>query len=261
MNPDRDTVYFISDAHFGIHMPGYENRELLFRSLVDRMLSNATDLFIVGDLFDFWIEYRFAIRPDYFPVLYDLARLVQAGVRVHYLAGNHDFALGSFLEKRVGVTVHCDEVNLQIQGKSVHLFHGDGILKKDVGYRILKKLLRNRTCQKLYKIIHPNQGIAFGIFCSGSSRKYTSRRLRPSMVEEYRMAARHVLETQGNDLVVYGHTHHGELINFGEKAYLNTGAWLVHQNYATLFKGKVSLWKFVQDSEPEPVAPIDWKRG
>ncbi|MFW6245480.1 MAG: UDP-2,3-diacylglucosamine diphosphatase [Fibrobacterota bacterium] len=260
MNPDRKAVYFISDAHFGIDLPGYENREKLFRSLVDRMLKSATDLFIVGDLFDFWIEYRFAIRPDYFAVLHELARLVESGVKVHYMAGNHDFALGSFLENSVGVNIHHGELDLNLQGKKVHLFHGDGILKKDVGYRILRKLLRNKTYQKLYKLIHPDLGVAFGIFCSGSSRKYTTRRLRSSIVEDYREAARRTLE-QGYDLVVYGHTHHGEIVRFGHREYLNTGAWLMHQNYATLLDGKLTLWKYVQGSEPVKVAPIDLKRG
>ncbi len=261
MISERDSVFFISDAHFGIHMPGYDNREKLFKELVDQICCRGTDLIIVGDLFDFWVEYRHAIRPDYFPVLVQLSRLVESGVKVHYLAGNHDFALGEFLQRTIGISVYENSLDLQLQGRKIHLFHGDGILKKDVGYRVLKSLLRNKAYQKLYKMIHPDLGVAFGIFCSGSSRKYTSRRISQAIIEEYRQAAFKDLQNSASDLVIYGHTHHGELVRFGSKEYCNTGAWLVHQNFATLLNGEMILWKYVQGSAPVKVDPIDLKIG
>ena len=233
----RDTIYFISDAHFGVGVKPPDYRVEHFRDLTAQMCKRATDLFIVGDLFDFWIEYRFAIRPDYFPVLHELYRLVESGVKIHYLAGNHDFALSPFLEKTMGISVYHDTLQLELQGRKVYLSHGDGIL----GYRISKVLLRNKLFQKLYKILHPNIGVAFGIYCSKLSRKYSVRRLTPETIEKYRGAAHKIMKQKTHDLVIFGHTHHGEICKFDEGEYCNTGAWMNHYNYAVMCDGKIEL--------------------
>ncbi|MDG5815694.1 UDP-2,3-diacylglucosamine diphosphatase [Chitinispirillales bacterium ANBcel5] len=261
MTTKRDTIYFISDAHFGISIEGDENRDQQFCTLTDSIKNDASDLFILGDLFDFWIDYKHAIRPDYFLILHELRKLVEAGIKVHYLAGNHDFALGPFLKETVGVAINYDTLDITLQGKKVHLFHGDGILKGDVGYRVLKRLLRNKFYQKMYKLLHPDIGVGFGVFCSGSSRKYTSKLLTPSLVEEYRSCAFKTIRDGGYDIVLYGHTHHGEIVYDGDTIYCNTGAWLLHRNYATLKAGELSLWQFSQDSHPKKVSPIDLKSG
>ncbi|KMQ52728.1 UDP-2,3-diacylglucosamine diphosphatase [Chitinispirillum alkaliphilum] len=260
MSDSRNTAYFISDAHFGISLPGFENRDKRFCEFVDSIKENASHLFILGDLFDFWIEYKHAIRPDYFLILYQLRKLVESGVKVHYLAGNHDFALGSFLNNTVEISICSSTLDLTIQGKRIFLFHGDGILKRDVGYRILKKMLRNRINQKLYKMLHPGLGIPFGIFCSGSSRKHSSRLLTPELVKEYRQAAVKKFGS-GYDVVMFGHTHHGEVVRFGDKIYCNTGAWLKHYNYVSMKDGELTLWEFSQDKSSKAVDPIDIKQG
>jgi UDP-2,3-diacylglucosamine hydrolase len=248
MSSRRDTVYFVSDAHFGVGAKHPDHRVELFRDLTAQMCKRATDLFIVGDLFDFWIEYRFAIRPDYFPVLYELYRLVESGVKVHYLAGNHDFALGPFLEKTMGISIHHGTLDLELQGRKVHLCHGDGILSHDVRYRISKVFLRNTLFQKLYKILHPDIGVAFGIYCSKSHRKYSVLRLTPEVIEKYRQAARQRMKQKKSDLVIFSHTHHGEIHKFDEGEYCNTGAWMNHYNYATLLDGKIELKAFSADN-------------
>ncbi|MCL2688785.1 MAG: UDP-2,3-diacylglucosamine diphosphatase [Chitinispirillia bacterium] len=245
----RDTVYFISDAHFGIGTKSPDYRVELFKDLTAQMCERATDLFIVGDLFDFWIEYRFAIRPDYFPILHELRRLVEAGVKVHYLAGNHDFAFGPFLKKTIGISIYNDTLQLELQGRKVHLCHGDGILRHDVSYRISKIFLRNKLLQKLYKIIHPDIGVAFGIYCSKSHRKYSELRRTPEIIEKYRRAARKRMKQKACDLVVFGHTHYGEIHKFDEGEYCNTGAWMNHYNYAVLRDGNIELKSFLTDKQ------------
>ncbi|MDR0306036.1 MAG: UDP-2,3-diacylglucosamine diphosphatase [Chitinispirillales bacterium] len=246
MNRDRDTIFFISDAHFGVAVQEPDNRIKLFKDLTAQMRRSASDLFIVGDLFDFWIEYRFAIRPDYFPVLHELYRLVESGVKVHYLAGNHDFALGPFLEKSVGLSIYHGSLDLALQGRKVHLCHGDGVLSRS-GDRITNAMLRNKTFQKLYKIIHPDIGVAFGAYCSRTNRKISVLRLTPEVIEKYRQAARLRMKERKSDLVVFAHTHHGELHKFDEGEYCNTGAWMNHYNYATLRSGKMELRTFLDD--------------
>ncbi|MDR2727718.1 MAG: UDP-2,3-diacylglucosamine diphosphatase [Chitinispirillales bacterium] len=244
MSSGRDTVYFVSDAHFGVGVKPPDYRVELFRELTARMCKRASDLFIVGDLFDFWIEYRFAIRPDYFPVLHELCRLVESGVKVHYLAGNHDFALGPFLEKTAGLSIYHDALDIELQGRKVHLCHGDGILSRGLRYSLSMLFLRNKLFQKIYKILHPDIGVAFGIYCSKFHRKYSELRLTPDVIEKYRRAARQKMKQKKSDLVIFGHTHNGEIRKFDEGEYCNTGAWMNHYNYAVMCDGKIELKTF-----------------
>lgn len=254
----KDSVYFISDAHFGITLDGCENREEHFFKFLEEISGSMSTLFIVGDLFDFWIEYSCAIRPDYFNVLHHLKLIVEKGVEVHYLAGNHDFALGSFLTDQVGITVHPGHVDTTIQGKKVHLFHGDGLIKKDIGYRLLKSILRNKINQRLYKLLHPTIGVKLGTFFSGSSRKYLRPRFLDWVKKEYREHANRYLE-KGSDIVLFGHTHCGEIVNCPSGIYCNTGSWLVHYNYASMTNGELRLWSYAPGSSPQEISPIDWK--
>lgn len=231
---------FISDAHFGIKLPNYEDREKRFIDFVEKMGDSLSELYIVGDLFDFWIEYKQTIRADYFDVLYSLRNLIKKGVTVHYLAGNHDFALGRFLEK-IGIKIYPHSLLKTIQSKKVYLFHGDGIQKGDVGYRILKKLLRNRLNQQIYKLLHPAIGIPLGTFISGSSRKYLNKTLSEKVKEEYRDNAKLMLKKHSCDIVIYAHIHYPEYIVYSEGIYCNIGSWLKHYSYGVMENGNLQL--------------------
>jgi UDP-2,3-diacylglucosamine hydrolase len=255
----RKKICFLSDAHFGVPVPGYDDREERFRWFCEQEAHAWSDLYIVGDLFDFWVEYRWAIRPDYFNVLHQLRQLVGQGIKVHYLAGNHDFALGPFLRKTIGLAVYPGAIDRKLQGRRFHIYHGDGLLKKDFGYRILKKLLRNRVNQWLYKLMHPNIGVPLGSFISGSSRKYLDRPEGNHFLKEYRECARSQLK-KGYDVVMYGHVHYPDFVRYGELGtYCNVGAWLKYCSYAILEGGELTLLKFQEDGASFPVSPVDEK--
>jgi len=249
----KSITYFVSDAHLGIPMPGHDHRQKDLLTFFDQVAKDGDALYIVGDLFDFWIEYRHAIRPDYFIVVSALRRLVEADVSVHYLAGNHDFALGPFLSEIVGVHVHQEHFETMIQGRKVHLYHGDGLVKKDVGYRIMKKVLRNPFNQRLYKLLHPNIAVPLALFFSGNSRKMLSNWLTEEKLEEYRQNARRYLES--SDIVVFGHTHKPEIRKFGEKTYVNTGEWIRKYTYAKMENGDISLWQWFSDKPALEMLP------
>jgi UDP-2,3-diacylglucosamine hydrolase len=253
-------VYFVSDAHLGRDIHGCADREKHLLSFFDDIVSKASRLFIVGDLFDFWIEYRFAIRPDYFKVLYILRKLVCNGVEVHYLAGNHDFALGPFLEETIGLHTHLDHFETVLQGKKVHLFHGDGLIKADVGYRVLRKVLRCPLNQRLYKLIHPNIGVPLGSFFSGSSRKLTSGWINERILEEYRARAKEYL-LKGNDIVIFAHTHVPEIRQWEGKTYCNPGEWIEKYSFAKLEGGEMSLWNYLPGRPPQQICDTSLKIG
>lgn len=238
-----DTVYFISDAHLGADCPGCEAREGHLLDFLATLRGKARALFIVGDLFDFWIEYPNAIRPDYFTVLHHLRMLIESGVNVHYLAGNHDFALGPFLTDTVGISIHTGHCTLTLHGKRIHLHHGDGLVGKDIGYHFLRAVLRNRLNQRLFKLIHPDIGIPFAKFCSHASRYFLKRTCSERKLAQYRRVARQFIG-RGSDIVVFGHTHRPELYDFGAASYCNTGEWIRRYTYAKLEGGDMTLWEY-----------------
>jgi UDP-2,3-diacylglucosamine hydrolase len=237
----QDTAYFISDAHLGAKTPDAEEREARVIAFLESITHNARYLFIVGDFFDFWIEYTHAIRPDYFHVLYELRRLKKQGIEIHYLAGNHDFAIGEFLSETIGIFVHptgCH--NIRLQGKQLHVCHGDGLMPSDRGYRVLKKILRNRLCQRIYKMLHPNWGIPLAERFSRTSRDQICFRSRESERNAYRQVAKNMLKA-GPDIVIFGHTHYPEIHYWDDKIYCNIGDWIQHFSYAVLENGEIHL--------------------
>jgi UDP-2,3-diacylglucosamine hydrolase len=257
---DSKKIIFISDAHFGIALPGFDDREQQFHRFLDRETPALSEMYIIGDLFDFWIEYKYAIRPDYFTIIHHLKMLVDCGIKIHYFAGNHDFALGPFLAQTIGISVYPEALSREIQGKRVYLYHGDGLIGRDIGYHLLKKILRSEFNQRIYKLLHPNIGVPFGSYISGSSRKYLNKPLSDQLRMEYGACARNRLR-EGHDIVFFGHIHQPEFIHYPEGLYCNTGAWLKQYTYATMQNGELSLHRYHDGADDELLPVRDANQG
>jgi UDP-2,3-diacylglucosamine hydrolase len=257
---DEPSAYFVSDAHLGTARPGQpELRQQHLVRFLREYASGADRLFIVGDLFDFWIEYDRFIRADYFSSLCQLSELVRGGTRVHYVTGNHDFAIGPFLARELGVVLHDVAFTGTLQGRQVHVQHGDGIVPSDYAYRLLRRFLRNRFNLYLYKLLHPTIGVAIASAASRMSRKRSDGRLTPQRCQRYRREARRILG-MGNDVVVLGHTHWPELLIGKDGTYCNTGEWLTGYSFAELRGGQMHLWRFPPGADrPEPIQSVSWK--
>lgn len=237
-------VYFISDVHLGHDGDGKEREKL--RKLEDffRMIeSDGEHLYILGDLFDFWFEYKHAIPKDHLKVLFLLSKLANSGIKLSYVTGNHDFWLGDMLPRHLDIEVFRDATTVTHDGKSIYLIHGDGLAKADHGYRILKRIMRNRFNIFLYRQIPPDLGIPFAKWCSRASRKRSAGVPKSSFVHEYRDYAESKLR-DGHDCVMIGHTHHPERIEFDSGIYINTGDWFDNFTYAELRDGEFSLKKW-----------------
>src|SRR5262249_41363007 len=140
--PEPAAAYFFSDAHLGAESREREaDREARLHDFLTSLRGQATELYIVGDLFDFWFEYRSAIPRRHFATLAALQRLRESGVAITYLNGNHDFWLGPFLRDELGVHTHDGALALELQGHRIWLHHGDGLGGGDLGYRLLRKVL------------------------------------------------------------------------------------------------------------------------
>ena len=226
-------IYFFSDAHLGGNDSEVEqNKEEKLLSFLDEVKREGEKLYILGDLFEFWFEYKSAMLKDYFKVLSKLKEIADSGIEIDYLVGNHDFWLGDFLEKQLGIKIFKKDLGVSHQGKSIFLIHGDGLAKKDLGYRILKKVLRNPFCIWLYRLIPPDLGIPLAKWVANKSRQHTAKR-KKHYLEDYRQFAKEKIK-QGYDAVIMGHTHHPEMANFEKGTYINLGDWFENYSYAVL---------------------------
>jgi UDP-2,3-diacylglucosamine hydrolase len=220
-----ELTYFISDVHLGEQPEPLEKvRVKQFVEFLREVEESASSVFFVGDLFDFWFEYKW-----------------ERNIQITYLAGNHDFWLGHFFDRELGIQTFNDEWTGKIEGKRFFLFHGDGVAKKDYGYRLLKKILRNRVSIKLYQWIHPDWGIPIARFVSGSSRQYTNR-IDLDDHTDYIDFARKQFE-EGYDYVIMGHRHNPYEHEENGSKYINLGDWLHYYSYA-VFDGTDLKIKF-----------------
>ncbi|MFP4522515.1 MAG: UDP-2,3-diacylglucosamine diphosphatase [Fibrobacterota bacterium] len=238
-------VFFISDAHLGADIPEAAGREeVLCRFLEKVRLEKASDLYMLGDIFDFWFEYKTVVPSGHQAVLCGLRRLIEDGVRVHYVAGNHDFWMGDFLTRDIGIELYFEPLQTEIGGMTFYLHHGDGIAASDRMYRFLKKVLRNPLNIFLYRLIHPDLGIPLAKRCSGSSRKYAERReFPPEFLKDYHDYAKKKIN-ENCDFVIMGHTHLPEKISIDSGTYMNTGSWIKDYYYVIFEDNKASLKNF-----------------
>lgn len=257
---NKADIIFLSDAHLGVTIKGFEQREQYLCEFLRSITPQTQQMFLVGDIFDFWIEYRRLIRADYFGLLYRLKAMVESGVEIHYVAGNHDFALGPFLSNQIGIIVHDSAIDCVLQDRRVHIVHGDGLLKTDLGYRLLKAILRNRFNQAAYKMLHPSIGIFVASRFSRVSRLFNRTMLSPWIRESYRKAGRKILDS-GPEIVVMGHTHFAEIVTGEGKTYVNTGEWLRTFSYARLRDGNTSLMRHVSGGQDETFESLSWNSG
>jgi UDP-2,3-diacylglucosamine hydrolase len=237
-------VYFLSDAHLGaILIPDAVEQHRKLNRFFDLVSQNGRSLVLVGDLFDFWFEWRHVIPKQPFQVLSRLRQLSDQGIAVHYLAGNHDFRLHGFLESDVGMSIHPDTVSADVNGQPVYIFHGDGVLARDRGYRFLKKVLRNRVAQRVFSWIHPDLAMRLARGTSVTSR--TVIKSDPNDDVEYLARARQLF-VEGYRGVVMGHTHRPVEHVEGENTYVNLGDWITCYTFGLHDGTRLSLKRLDQ---------------
>ncbi len=223
-------LYVFSDAHLGCGSPDSEDLKMSrIETLVELVRKDGDRLVILGDLFDFWFEYKYVIPKAHHEVLFLIRELVRQGIKVDYVSGNHDFWMLDFFEKYLGVAVTRDTLTLDYLGRKLLFIHGDGLAPGDGGYRFLKRILRNRFNIWLYRKLPPDWAYPLARFVSGSSRGYTSRRDH-EFAEDYEKYAEEQLKN-GFDVVIIGHLHIPILKQFERGTYVNTGDFINHFSY------------------------------
>jgi len=235
---------FISDLHLGIFTPEEERkREQKLVRFLRESLHTGDRLFIVGDLFDFWFEYKTVIPKEYNLVLTCLRELTDGGIRIDYIAGNHDFWAGGFFKNQLGLAFHPEPITEIIDGKTFYIIHGDGLKKNDRGYRLMKRIFRNKVNIFLYRWLHPDIGVPLAKWFSHLSRNYTAHRDYGNNQEYIAFAEQRFAE--GIDFVIMAHTHDPfEYTNPAGKRIINIGDWITNYTYTEYADGVIALKKY-----------------
>ena len=206
----RANTYFLSDFHLGARYfeePRETERRVV--DFLDSIKGDAKEVYLLGDILDYWVEYRYVVRRGFTRFFGKIAELTDLGVKVYWFIGNHDIWIFDYLPNELGVEVIDGEVTKEIDGKVFFLAHGDGVGKQPRSFRMLRSLFRNRLCQKLYSAIHPRWTIPFALSWSNSSRKGDDE------YPEYKGEENEFLEIFANDYLkshkvdyfVFGHRH------------------------------------------------------
>jgi UDP-2,3-diacylglucosamine hydrolase len=205
-----DKIFFASDFHLGLPAGSDPmDREKKVVKWLDSVTPEAKAIFLLGDIFDFWWEYRFVVPKGFTRFLGTVASITDAGIPVHFFTGNHDMWMGEYFEKECGVIIHTGPFQTSFDGKSFYLAHGEGLGTRDIGYRILLSLFRNRTLRTLYSAIHPTIGMGIGHRWSLKSRlgKGISKEFMGVEKEDLFRHSREILENRKIDYFIYGHRH------------------------------------------------------
>ncbi|MAJ12549.1 MAG: UDP-2,3-diacylglucosamine hydrolase [Flavobacteriales bacterium] len=241
----KNKIYFASDFHLG--SPNYEEslkREKKIISWLNEIEKDAKKIYLLGDIFDFWFEYEKVVPKGFVRLLAKLADLVDKGIQIHFLVGNHDMWMRSYLEKEIGLEVHFKEFIIEEDNQLIFIGHGDGLGKGDYKYKILKSLFTSNLCKWLFSRLHPNFGIGLGQAWSNKSRKEQESIKN----EEKEILVEYCKEQQKNnpvDYYIFGHRHIPMEVKIDERAnYINLGDWIHHYSYAVLSDKKLELRKF-----------------
>ena len=239
MSHGRGPVYFISDTHI---RDGEVEREGKLLSFLRYIYGRAEALYILGDLFDFWFEYRSVVPRTGWRVLGALHELVLSGTPVICIRGNHDFWLGRYITEEIGLRVEDGPIWVGHQGKRLFLAHGDEFLG-DPGYRAFRYVLRHPVSVRLFRLLHPDVG-AFLAETLSRTTKFVSVKKLTTVKATFLKAARRKFG-EGADAVMFGHMHTPVLRRYGKRTFVVLGDWIRNFTYAEMEDGEVTLrrWK------------------
>lgn len=253
-------VYFISDLHLGApDASSSRARELRFVNWLEQIKQDASHLYVVGDLFDFWFEYKRAVPRGFTRALGKLAELSDQGVELHLFTGNHDLWIFDYLPNELGAQLHRHPIDVHHQGLHLLVGHGDGLGPGDHGYKFLKRIFTNRLMQWSFERLHPNFGIWLAGRSSQLSRKHTGGEDARFLGAENEWLYQYCLEQeaeQHRDLYLFGHRHLPIQMKVNEASqYLNLGDWIQYFTYGRLANAEFSLKQHQGNVNTDPMAP------
>ena len=241
-------IYFASDLHLGV--PNREKslvREKLFVQWLDDIKSDAEAIYLVGDIFDFWFEYKKAVPKGYVRLLGKLAEFSDSNIPIHIFTGNHDMWLFDYLEDEINAHIYREPIEVSLKGKRFFIGHGDGLGPGDNGYKLIKKIFKNKLCQWLFERIHPNLGISIAQYWSKKSRIANGEKDESYHGEKEWLTqfCKQKMKTIEVDYFIFGHRHLPLEVDLGNNmTYINLGEWVNYNSYAVFDGKKLELKRY-----------------
>jgi UDP-2,3-diacylglucosamine hydrolase len=246
---DGKKIYFISDFHLGV--PSHEAsliREKRIVQFIESIESDLAELYLVGDIFDFWFEHKYSVPKGYVRLLGKLASLSDRGIPIHLFSGNHDMWMFDYLKQEINAQIYHEPIQRIINGKHFYIGHGDGLGPGDHGYKFIKKVFRNKLAQWLYARFHPNFSFGLAHFLSRKSRAYTGDSDAKFLGKENEwlyIYCASILKQKHFDYFVFGHRHLPlDLEINAESKYINLGDWIDYNTYAVFDGSTLKLLKY-----------------
>ena len=244
----QTNIYFASDFHLG--SPNTKDsliREKRIVAWLDEIKSTAKAIYLVGDIFDFWFDYKHVVPKGYTRFLGKIAELSDAGIDIHFFTGNHDMWMFDYFEEELNVTMHRDPIQLELNGKKLYIAHGDGLGPGDNSYKFLKRIFSNKLCQWLFARLHPNFGIGLANFWSKQSREHNtdSKEFMGEEKEWLAVYCKEILKNEHFDYFIFGHRHLAIEHPIDKSTYINLGEWMNDYTYAVFDGEKTTLKRFL----------------
>jgi len=238
-------IYFASDFHLGA--PNYtesRRRETHIVSWLNFIEPNCSELFLMGDVFDFWFEYDKVVPKGFVRLQGKLAMMADAGIKIYFFKGNHDMWVRNYFTQEIGMEIISDELIIERGRKKFYLHHGDGLGPGDKKYKFLRKIFRSPFCQWLFARLHPNLGIGIANACSKGSRAAGTKEevFLGEENEWLAVYAKEQLQKQHFDYFIFGHRHLPLDIHLANNSrYVNIGEWLHYSSYAVFDGAELKL--------------------
>jgi len=252
---EKKKIYFVSDSHLGV--PDHKSslkRERLLVDWLEMVRADASEIFLMGDIFDFWFEYKTVVPKGYVRLFGKLAELTDSGINVHYFSGNHDIWAFDYFDTELNIKVYRKPLILELGSKKLFLAHGDGLGPGDKGYKFLKKVFEAKFNQWLFKWLHPDIGARIALYMSKKSRYANiAREGKKEVSENYEMemlfkfCKSYIRKDSSIDYFIFGHRHlpvNVEVENGSRFVIL--GDWLTNFSYA-VYDGREIELKFFNE--------------
>ena len=243
--PKDKKIYFASDNHLGAPTVAESKpREAKFVQWLDSIKADAGSIFLLGDLFDFWFEYKTVVPKGFVRTLGKLAELRDSGIPIYFFVGNHDLWMDDYFQTELNIPVYCRPLEVECNGKRFLIGHGDGLGPGDKGYKRMKKVFTNPFCKWLFRWLHPDIGVRLAQYLSVKNKLISGEEDVHFLGEDNEWLVQYCkrkLETQHYDYFLFGHRHLPMTIKVGEgSTYINTGDWIHYFTYA-VFDPKTGL--------------------
>ena len=238
-------AYFAGDFHLGKPSSSISlQRELKIVNWLDYIKKDAQELFLMGDIFDFWFEYKDVRPKENLLFINKISELIKLNINIHYFKGNHDLWMLDFF-KNMGIKLYDDPHLFILNNKKLLVGHGDGLGKGDYGYKLLKIIFISKLCQYLYRLIPSKIGIKIGKIWSGSHREvkrdYNSKKNNDRLINY----CKNFEKKNQNDVYIFGHSHHKSKVKINNNSmYYNAGEWMVGSSYLMFSNDQFKLKKF-----------------